>query len=354
MATKNQIAEGEQLDEFKSVDRQSEVPEPTTQGSAKRGADKTEGEAEYSQTTKSEVLAALMNDLQARSADEVLDVYKAVASTNPGANRHPADKMQGGGETYDTTTHSPTAVKPVHAREDVEDIFSGSELSEELKDRAATVYEAAVNARIAIVETRLQEQYTEALEEAIDLVHEEMIESVDKYMSYVANQWMEANILSVDSGLKAEMAEEFLLQLKDIFESNYITVSDDREDVLESMVEKIEHLEARLNEEVEKNIALGEELEEARVAEIIDDMSEGLTVSQKEKFHSLVESISYSDVEDFASKVETIKESVFSGKTARNAAAAEPLTEGFELEEEKPVASNMKAYVDVISRTTKR
>lgn len=353
MATKNQIAESEQLDEFKSVDRQSEVPEPAGSGSAKRGADKTEGEADYSQTTKSEVLAALMNDLQARSADEVLDVYKAVASTNPGANRRSADKMQGGGETYATTTHSPTAVKPIHAREDVEDIFTGSELSEDLKDRAATVYEAAVNARISIIETRLQEQYTEALEEAIDLVHEQIVESVDKYMSYVANEWVEANQLAIDSGLKSEMAEEFLLTLKDIFESNYITVSDERQDVLENMAERIEQLEDRLNEEVEKNIALSEELEEVRVTEIVAEMSEGLTVSQKEKFLSLVENISYSDAEDFGAKIETIKESIFSGKTARNA-AAEPLTEGFEIDEDRPVASNMKAYVDLISRTAKK
>ena len=353
MATKNQIAESEQLDEFKSVDRQSEVPEPAGSGSAKRGADKTEGEADYSQTTKSEVLAALMKDLQARSADEVLDVYKAVASTNPGANRRSADKMQGGGETYATTTHSPTAVKPIHAREDVEDIFTGSELSEDLKDRAATVYEAAVNARISIIETRLQEQYTEALEEAIDLVHEQIVESVDKYMSYVANEWVEANQLAIDSGLKSEMAEEFLLTLKDIFESNYITVSDERQDVLENMAERIEQLEDRLNEEVEKNIALSEELEEVRVTEIVAEMSEGLTVSQKEKFLSLVENISYSDAEDFGAKIETIKESIFSGKTARNA-AAEPLTEGFEIDEDRPVASNMKAYVDLISRTAKK
>lgn len=353
MATKNQIAEGEQLDEFKSVDRQSEVPEPTTQGSAKRGADKTAGEAEYSQTTKSEVLAALMNDLQARSADEVLDVYKAVASTNPGANRRSADKMQGGGETYDSTTHSPTAVKPVHAREDVEDIFNGSELSEELRDRAATVYEAAVNARISIIETRLQEQYSEALEEAIDLVHEELVESVDKYMSYVANEWLEANQLAVDSGLKAEMAEEFLLGLKDIFESNYITVSDDREDVLSSMAEEIEALKSRLNEEVEKNLSLAEELESSRIADIVDEMAEGLTVSQKDKFLQLVENISFADVEDFAEKVETIKETYFSEKAPSNS-AAEPLTEALDLEEERQVPSSMKAYADVISRHVKR
>lgn len=352
MATNNQ----EDLIEFKSVDGQSELPEPTVQGSASRGADKTAGEAEYSASTKSEVLAKLMNDLQARSHDEVLNVYKAVSSTNPSANRRSADKMQGGGETYDTTTHSPTAVKPVHAREDVEDIFSGNELSEELKDRAATVYEAAVNSRIAIIETRLQEQYTEALNEAIDLVHEEMVESVDKYLSYVANEWLEANALAVDNGLKAEMAEEFLLGLKDIFESNYITVSDDREDVLSSMAEEIERLNVRLNEEVEKNLELSEKVEEAQIADVVAEHAETMTTSQKEKFLSLVENISYESVEDLESKIEDIKETYFSEKTASRSSAAEPLTEGFDIEteEEKHIPSNMRVYADTISKTIKR
>ena len=340
------------LNEFKSVDGQSEIPDPTVQGSAGRGADKTEGEAEYSQSTKSEVLAKIMNDLQARSHEEVLNVYKAVSSTNPGPNRRSADKMQGGGETYDSTTHSPTAVKPVHAREDVQDIFSGSELSEELMDRAAVVYEAAVNARIAIVEARLQEQYTETLEEAIDLVHVDMVATVDKYMTYVANQWVEANELAVESGLKAEMAEEFILGLKDIFEMNYITVSDDREDVLSAMAEEIETLKVRLDEEVEKNIALSEQIEGNQIEEIIDDMVEGMTVSQKEKFASLVENISYSNVEDFISKAETIKETYFSDKKTSN--AAQPLTEELDLEEERNVPASMKAYADVISRTVKK
>lgn len=352
MATNNQ----EDLIEFKSVDGQSELPDPAVHGSAARGADKSAGEAEYSASTKSEVLAKLMNDLQARSHDEVLNVYKAVASTNPSANRRSADKMQGGGETYDTTTHSPTAVKPVHAREDVEDIFSGNELSEELKDRAAIVYEAAVNSRIAIIETRLQEQYTEALNEAIDLVHEEMVESVDKYLSYVANEWLEANQLAVDNGLKAEMAEEFLLGLKDIFESNYITVSDDREDVLSSMAEEIERLNIRLNEEVEKNIELSEKVEDAQIADLVAEHAETMTTSQKEKFLSLVENISYESVEDLEEKIEAIKETYFSEKTASRNAAAEPLTEGYDLEssEEKHIPSNMKVYSEAISRTIKR
>lgn len=347
MATKNQLDET-----FKSVDGQSELPEPAIQGSAKRPADKTTGETEYSQTTKSEVLAKLMQDLQARSADEVLDVYRAVSSTNSATNKRPADKSTSG-ETYDSTTHSATAVKPVVARENVEEIFGGEELSEELMDRAAVVYEAAVNQRIAIIEARLEEHYTQTLEEAIDLVHEEMVESIDKYMSYVANQWVEENALAIDNGLKAEMAEEFLLNLKDLFETNYVTVSDDREDVLTTMAEEIEHLKVRLNEEVEKNFALSEKVEESQLGDIVAEMVEGMTLSQKDKFLSLAENISYVDADDFISKAETIKESLFS--TKKNNTSAQPLTEDFYAEENetREVPSNMKVYADHLARMSK-
>lgn len=353
MATRK-IAQAGQLDEFKSVDGQSELPEPAVHGAASRPADKSTGETSYSATTKAEVMAKLMQDLQARSADEVLDVYKAVTAHSPQENRRSADKMQGGGETYDSTTHSPTAVTPVVARESVDEIFTGEEISEELKDKAATIFEAAVNARISIVEARLEEQYTEALQEAIDLVHEEIVESVDKYMSYVAKEWMEENRLAVDNGLKAEMAEEMLLGLKEMFEANYITVSEEKADVLSAMAEEVEELKARLNEEVAARLDLEEKLEDALVADIVAEMTEGMTVSEKEKFLSLAENITYSDAEDFSNKVETIKETYFSGKIVSNA-AAEPLTEDYDDDaEEKVVPANMKVYAEALSRIVKK
>jgi hypothetical protein len=353
MATRK-IAQAGQLDEFKSVDGQSELPGPTSHGGASRPADKSTGETSYSATTKAEVMAKLMQDLQARSADEVLDVYKAVTSNSPQGNRRPADKMQGGGETYDTTTHSPTAVSPVVARENVEEIFTGEEISEELMDKAAIIFEAAVNARISIVEARLEEQFSEALQEAIDLVHEEVVESVDKYMSYVAKEWMEENKLAIDNGLKAEMAEEMLLGLKEMFEANYITVSEEKTDVLSSMAEEIDVLKTRLNEEVEARLALEEELEDTRVADLVADVTEGMTVSERDKFMTFAENITYTDIEDFSKKVETIKETYFSGKNVSNA-GAEPLTEDYSDDaEEKAVPANMRVYADALSRIVKK
>lgn len=366
-----------QLDEFKAADGQSEVPDPGAAGSAARSADKSEGEAEYSASTKAEVMAKIMHDLQKASPGQVMDLYKAMMS---GDTSRPADKggegetydgvtgyrpnvAPGGavksfgndGETYDATTHSASAVKPVVAREHIEEIFTGQELSEELLDRAAVVYEAAVNSRISIIEARLEEQYTTALQEAIDLIHEEVVESVDKYMTYVANEWVEENKLAVENGLKAEMAEDLLLSLKEAFESNYITVSEEKIDVMEGMANEIEELKARLNSEFESRLNLENSLEAYKVSELVGEMSEGMTAVEKDKFFSLVENISYSNLDDFSSKVEVLKETYFSGGAPRNT-SAEPLVEDYDYNAEpvKEIPSNMRAYSEALARISKK
>jgi hypothetical protein len=365
-----------QLDEFKSVDGQSEVPDPGAGGSATRSADKKDGEAEYSSSTKAEVMAKIMHDLQRASPGQVMDVYKAMMS---GDTSRPADKG-GEGETYDGVTgprpnvapgsatksfgnsgetydsvNPGSAVKPVVAREHIEEIFTGQELSEELLDRAAVVYEAAVNSRISIIEARLEEQYTTALQEAIDLIHEEVVESVDKYMTYVANEWVEENRLAVENGLKAEMAEDLLLSLKEAFETNYITVSEEKLDVMEQMNNEIEELKVRLNSEFETRLNLENSLESYKVSELVGEMSEGMTAVEKDKFFSLVENISYSNLDDFSSKVEVLKETYFSGGAPRNT-SAEPLVEDYDYnaESEKEVPSNMRAYSEALSRISKK
>lgn len=370
------------MNEFKSVDGQSEVPDPGASGSAARSADKSDGEAQYSGSTKAEVMAKIMHDLQARSPAEVNNIFKALYVKDD--NGRPADQFDkpegnetyekvtgqrpdvtpadnrksfgNSGETYDATTHSASAVKPIIAREHIEEIFTGQELSEELLNRAAVVYEAAVNSRIAIIEARLEEQYTSALEEAIDLVHEEVVDSVDKYISYVAKQWIDANQLSVDNGLKAEMAEQLLHSLKETFEANYISVSDEKADILNDMATEIETLKARLSEEFESKVSLEEQLEKYKVSDVVTEMSDGMTVAEKQKFLTLVENISYSDFNDFNRKAEVLKETYFAETPVKNS-SAEPLTEDYVYDDEEKavnVPSNMKVYAETISRIVKK
>lgn len=380
MANKKYFSENRQLDEFKASDGQSEVPDPGVGGSAARTADKSEGEAGYSASTKAEVMAKIMHDLQARSAQDVFNVYKSMAKDDNGRPADNFDKPEGNetyagvtkfrpdvtpqdgrksfgnsGETYDAATHSASAVKPIVAREHIEEIFTGQELSEELLNRAAVVYEAAVNSRIAIIEARLEEQYTTALEEAIDLIHEEVVESVDKYMTYVAEEWVEENKLAVENGLKSQMAEDLLLSLKEAFESNYINVSEEKVDVLENMLDEIEELKTRLNSEFETRLDLENTLESYKISELVGEMSEGMTAFEKDKFMSLIENISYSNLDDFSSKVEVLKETYFTGAAPKNT-SAQPLVEDFEYngESEKEVPSNMRAYSEALARISKK
>lgn len=390
MANKKYFSENRQLDEFKASDGQSEVPDPGAAGSAARTADKSEGEATFSVPTKAEVMAKIMNDLQARSPNEVLDVYKSMAKDN---NSRPADSG-GEGETYSGVTKERPDITPSDARksfgnsgetyeissahnggglppssalaqlksmapqiarEQVEEIFTGQELSEEILNRASIVYEAAVNSRIAIIEARLEEQYTTALEEAIDLIHEEVVESVDKYMTYVAEEWVEENKLAVENGLKSQMAEDLLLSLKEAFESNYINVSEERVDVLENMLDEIEELKTKLNSEFETRLELENTLESYKISELVGEMSEGMTAFEKDKFMSLIENISYSNLDDFSSKVEVLKETYFTGGTPKNA-SAQPLVEDYEYngESEKEVPSNMRAYAEALAKFSKK
>jgi len=379
MANKKYFSENRQLDEFKASDGQSEVPDPGAAGSAARTADKSEGEATYSVPTKAEVMAKIMNDLQARSPQDVFNIFKSMAKDDNGRPADNFDKPEGSetynsitkerpditpsdarksfgnsGETYDAVNPG-SSVKPVVAREHIEEIFTGQELSEELLDRAAVVYEAAVNSRIAIIEARLEEQYTTALEEAIDLIHEEVVESVDKYMTYVAEEWVEENKLAVENGLKSQMAEDLLLSLKEAFESNYINVSEERVDVLENMLDEIEELKTKLNSEFETRLELENTLESYKISELVGKMSEGMTAFEKDKFMSLIENISYSNLDDFSSKVEVLKETYFTGGTPKNA-SAQPLVEDYEYngESEKEVPSNMRAYAEALAKFSKK
>jgi len=349
MATKKIISEGRNLKEFASVDGQSVLPDPVVGGDAARAADQSGGETTYDMTTKAEVMASILNDLAGRSAAEVMDVFKNMTA-NPAATVRPADKTAG--ETG-IIRLSPTSVDTSAAMESVSDIFTGQEISEDLKVKAATIFEATVNARISIIETRLEEQYTTALEEAIDVVQDELVEQVDKYVSYVAKMWLDANKIAVDQGIKSQMAENIIQTLKDVFEENYINVAEEKLDVLESVNTENETLKARLNESLKQNIELTNMIEQSTVKDLVAESAVGLTVSQKEKFLSLVENLSYETVNDLKTKIDTIKETYFTGKSTINS-GAQPLTEDVSGEnDETQVSPSMKMYVNALSRTLK-
>ena len=229
--------------------------------------------------------------------------------------------------------------------EDVNALLGGEELSEDFKNKAKTIFEAAINAKVAEIKEGLEAQYQEKLAEEIEAAKESLAERVDSYLEYVADEWFEENALAVENGLKTEMTESFLEGMKGLFEEHYVSIPEDKYDVLESMVEKLDDMETKLNEQIEKNITLNGRLSEATAGGILDQVSEGLASTQKEKLASLSESVEFESEEQYREKLETLKESYFASKKESSSAKTETLSEGVDNSGAASVSDSMAAYL---------
>ena len=229
--------------------------------------------------------------------------------------------------------------------EDVNALLGGEELSEDFKNKAKTIFEAAINAKVAEIKESLEVQYQEKLAEEIEAAKESLAERVDSYLEYVADEWFEENALAVENGLKTEMTESFLEGMKGLFEEHYVSIPEDKYDVLESMVEKLDDMETKLNEQIEKNITLNGRLSEATAGGILDQVSEGLASTQKEKLASLSESVEFESEEQYREKLETLKESYFASKKESSSAKTETLSEGVDNSGAASVSDSMAAYL---------
>ena len=237
--------------------------------------------------------------------------------------------------------------------EDVNALLGGEDLSEEFKNKAKTIFEAAINAKVAEVKEGLEAQYQEKLAEEIEAAKESLAERVDSYLEYVADEWFEENALAVEAGLKTEMTESFLEGMKGLFEEHYVTIPEDKYDVLESMVEKLDDMETKLNEQIEKNISLNGRLSEATADGILDQVSEGLAQTQKEKLASLSESVEFESEDQYREKLETLKESYFTSKKESSAAKTETLSEGVDHSGSESHSDTMAAYLRTLGSFSK-
>ena len=228
--------------------------------------------------------------------------------------------------------------------EDVNALLGGEELSEEFKEKAKTIFEAAINSKVAVVKEELEAQYQEKLAEEIEAAKESLAERVDSYLEYVADEWFEENALAVEAGLKSEMTESFLEGMKGLFEEHYVSIPEEKYDVLESMVEKLDDMETKLNEQIEKNISLNGRLSEATADGILDQVSEGLAQTQKEKLASLSESVEFESEGQYREKLETLKESYFSDKKSP-VAKTETLSEGVDEAGSESYSNSMDSYL---------
>ena len=234
-------------------------------------------------------------------------------------------------------------VEEYDIEEDVDALFGGEELSEEFKEKARTIFEAALGAKVKEIQEALEAQYAEAVTEATEELKGSLQERVDSYLEYVAQEWMVENELAVEQGLKTEMTESFLSGMKGLFEEHYVTIPEDKYDVLESMVDKLDEMETKLNEQIDKNITLNKRLAESSAQGILDQVSDGLADTQKEKLASLAESVEFESEQEYREKLETLKESYFS-RTTTAKATPETLSEGVD-STPAPTTSSMDAYL---------
>ena len=237
-------------------------------------------------------------------------------------------------------------------KEDMDALFNGEELSEEFKTKAATIYEAAVMARVNQEVTRIEEEFAAKLAEQVEQNTQGIVEQVDGYLGYIAEQWIAQNELALERGIKSEILEGFVNGLKDLFEEHYIEVPEERFDVLGEMEDKVASLEAKLNEQVEANVELSKSLAEAKRQEIVKTISEGLTDTESEKFMGLVEELSYEDAETYTTKVQTIRENYFAGKKSEVASVVTDAPVEVLTEEKKPavIDSKMSAYLSALNK----
>ena len=238
---------------------------------------------------------------------------------------------------------------------DVQALLEGEELSEEFEEKARTIFEAAIASKVETIKEQLIESYQEALVEEVVAIKEELNERVDSYLEYVADEWFSENALAVENGLKSEVTESFLDGMKSLFEEHYVSIPEEKYDVLESMVDKLDEMEGKLNEQIERNVALNRRLAESSADGIFSAVAEGLADTQKEKLATLAENVEFESEADYREKLETLRGSYFP-ESASTPSTSENLSEEVSTDEviSEEVSPMMQAYLQTLSRAAKK
>ena len=248
-------------------------------------------------------------------------------------------------------TEEVTTEEKIDIEADVNALLGGEELSEEFKEKAKTVFEAALNSKVSELKEDLQAAYEEKLAEEVESSKAALAERVDQYLEYVAEEWFVENELAIEHGLKTELTESFLGGMKSLFEEHYVSIPEDKYDVLESMVEKLDDMETKLNEQIEKNVSLNSRLAESVADGILDQVSDGLAATQKEKLASLAESVEFESEDQYRGKLETLKESYFKGATPK--ATGETISETVDATS-GDVTGSMASYLKTLQAVAKK
>ena len=301
----------------------SKVADPTGTRAQAPGASKTQGDL---------------------SAQKLSDGVTGVEETDPENNTN----------TTDTSAQNQKTIvaKGASMKEHVDSIFAGEELSEEFKEKASAIFEAAVAERVIAIEeeyTQLIEEKVKELEEQAEAELTELTAKLDEYLTYAVEQWMQENKVALEHSLRTEITEEFIEKMKNLFTESYIEIPEEKYNVVEELTAKLEELEGKLNESVEQNIKLTNSIIEMAREEIIEEASNGLAVTQAEKLKEISESVEFDSIESFQKKISIIKENYF--PTVVEKKSSRLLEESFDGEEQTPVNGSMAKYVKAISKT---
>jgi hypothetical protein len=232
--------------------------------------------------------------------------------------------------------------------DDINALTEGEELSEDFIQKAETIFEAAVKSKLVSIIEAFETSYEDKLVEEVTSIKNELTERVDSYLEYVCDEWLSENTIQVESGIKSELSESFMQGLKELFEEHYVEIPEDKYNVLEGMVERLDEMEDKLNEQIERNVQLNKRLSEAVSDTILNDVSEGLALTQKEKLASLAEGVGFESEEDYREKLNTLKESYFT-KVSASTTREEMLTE----EASEDYSPQMNAYLQALGKFSK-
>ena len=241
----------------------------------------------------------------------------------------------------------------IDVEEDLNALIAGEELSEEFQNKARTIFEAAIGSKVAVDKEELETAYEAKLVEEVDSIKEALTERLDSYLEYVAQEWVEENHLVIENGLKTEMTESFLEGMKSLFEEHYVTIPDEKYDVLNSMVEKLDEMESKLNEQIDRNVSLNKRLAESSADVIFAEVTEGLALSSRDKLHSLAEKIEFASEDDYREKLATLKESYFPANGTPKQ-TTETISEGVAPAAPEQVSKSMEAYMASLGRIAKK
>ena len=326
--TKGQGDDPSEIEVYEDVEEDSNIPE-----------------------TKQEMIRSIFETLKNTDQDKLAGDYAKLMSTLLGESEN--DDEDEDGNTPVVYERQVVTAEDIDISEDLNAIFGENDLSEEFKTQVQTVFEAAVVSKINTELESLEESFNSKLAESTGDIVETVTEKVDSYLGYVVEEWMKENELSIERGIKAEITEEFIGGLKQLFEDHYIDVPEEKVDVVDSLADRVEDLEGKLNEALEANINLSSEVKTFQKDEVLGEMSDELTDIESEKLKSLSEGVSFEDVDQYKQALSTIKENYFPRTSQGKAVVIDEETEVSEdgIVDDTPINSTMAAYVNVIGRT---